>query len=187
MVGDQGEVWTKGSPTGSWVLISWQVSTHSDFRETLLSWQLGPLRLGARERHRWPDGNQEPHRIHGIHFTLRIITNSTRVQGAKMGEQQCTQRRTDSQPKKHTCTAGLKGREEMWGKGDRRDNEGKCHPRFSSEKVAFPGIDELSNDPKLNMPGKLPVCSLELTSRLTSCCYVFPLTHLQDHFTTSLP
>lgn len=36
---------------------------------------------------RWPDGNQEPHRIHGIHFTLRIITNSTRVQGAKMGAQ----------------------------------------------------------------------------------------------------
>lgn len=42
----------------------------------------------------------------------------------------------------------------MSGKGDRRENEGKFHPRFSSEKVAFPGIDALSNDSKLNMPGK---------------------------------
>jgi len=45
----------------------------------------------------------------------------------------------------------------MSGKGDRRENEGKFHPRFSSEKVAFPGIDELSKDSKLNMPRKLPV------------------------------
>ena len=88
---------------------------------------------------------------------------------------QRTQRRTDSYQRSTPALLDSRGREEMSGKGDRRENEGKFHPRFSSEKVAFPGIDALSNDSKLNMPGKLPVCSLELTSRLTiSCCHFFP-------------
>ena len=39
---------TKGSHTGSWVLISRQVSIQW-LQQTLLSWPLGPLRLGASE------------------------------------------------------------------------------------------------------------------------------------------
>lgn len=101
---------------------------------------------------------------------------------------QRTQRRTDSYQRSTPALLDSRGREEMSGKGDRRENEGKFHPRFSSEKVAFPGIDALSNDSKLNMPGKLPVCSLELTSRLTiKLLPFFPLlltcrTNLQPPF-----
>ena len=59
---------------------------------------------------------------------------------------QCTQTRTDSYQRSTPALLDSRGREEMSGKGDRRENEGKFHPRFSSEKVAFPGIDALSND-----------------------------------------
>lgn len=86
-VGDQGWGSDKGKPyrvLGTHLLASEHTVTSGDPPELAAR----ATETGSQEAvNRQPDGNREPHRIHSIHFILQIITNSTRVQGAKMGEQ----------------------------------------------------------------------------------------------------